>query len=108
LALTSDNTAGSIGPEPGVTYAVEIRWIDPTTDLPVSPAAAVLDAGVAADFVLTAGDIPTAGAPPGTSEITVAVWALRDGYRSRDARALRLLRPGVEGWGASWGTYWGG
>ena len=107
-AVIDSHTAGSIGPEPGVTCEVEIRWIDPATDAPVLPAAVVLDAGSTASFVLTAGHVPVAAAPAGTAAIAVTVWARRDGYRSRDARALRVRLPDTGGWGASWGTYWGG
>src|SRR5690606_12288668 len=41
-----DHTASSIGPEPGVGYAIEVRWIDPDIGVALMPPGIVIDAGM--------------------------------------------------------------
>jgi len=89
--------AGDIGPEPSVTYALEIRWVDPDTDTVVEPPAAVIDAGAATSFTLTKEDVPILAAPSGTKHFEVRVQARRVAgsatYEARAARAIRLFMP---------------
>jgi hypothetical protein len=97
LAQTSsifdDYTAGNIGPEPGVAYVVEIRWVDPVTGAAREPPAAELDAGTGTSFTLTEDDVPVLSAPWGTEQIEVRVQARRAvGGTVYDARAARRLR----------------
>jgi len=115
LAQTSvvidDYTAGNIGPEPGVGYIIEIRWIDPDTGLAVLPAAAQIDVGTVIAATLTAAEVPEVGSPGRTFEIDVLVRArrLQDGVwvYAREDRAFRLIAPFAAGWGKGWGALWG-
>jgi hypothetical protein len=68
-----DHTAASIGPEPGVGYAIEVRWIDPDTGAPLMPPGIVIDAGMGTSWTLAPEDIPETGAPERTAEIDLAV-----------------------------------
>ncbi|MFO7920046.1 MAG: VWA domain-containing protein, partial [Nioella sp.] len=61
-AVLDDYLAGDIGPEPGVRYAVEVAWVDPATDAPMTPPAARIDAGTGTSLVLTLPDIPAGAA----------------------------------------------
>ena len=58
-----DHTGPSIGPEPGVGYGIEVRWIDPDTDVAVLPAAAVIDAGDAITRTRVTGRHPRGRRP---------------------------------------------
>jgi len=115
LAQTSvvidDYTAGNIGPEPGVGYVIEVRWIDPDTGLAVLPAAAQIDVGAVIAATLTAAEVPEVGSPGRTFEIDVLVRArrLQDGVwvYAREDRAFRLIAPFAAGWGKGWGALWG-
>ena len=121
LAQTSpvivDHTAGDIGPEPGVSYIVEVRWIDPDTGAAISPAGPawpagiVIDAGTGTSWTVSPEDIPESGAPDRTSEILIAVRARRqvDGtwLTDREARGYRLTAPFAAGWDRGWGFLWG-
>ena len=106
-----DHTGPSIGPEPGVGYGIEVRWIDPDTDVAVLPAAAVIDAGDAITRTVSPDDIPEAGAPDRTAEIEIAVRARRlvEGtwLTDREARWFRLTAPFAAGWDRGWGFLWG-
>jgi len=110
--VISDHTAGSIGPEPGVGYVLEIRWVDPETGEALSPAGIVIDAGTGISWTLQPEDIPEAGAPPNTVEIDVAVRARRSveggWFTDREARWFRLTAPYAAGWDRGWGVNWGG
>ena len=90
-------TAPDIGPEPGVAYVVEIRWIDPDTDLALDPVATVLDAGAGTSFTLTKDDVPLLDAPTGTKHLDVRVQARRpvgaQTYEAWSARSIRLFMP---------------
>jgi hypothetical protein len=89
--------AGNIGPEPGVTYVVEIRWVDPDTDAVLEPPAAVIAAGTGTSFTLTKDDVPNLLAPSGTRHFDVRVQARRVAgsvtYDARTARSIRLFMP---------------
>jgi uncharacterized protein YegL len=89
--------AGDIGPEPGVTYAVEIRWVDPDTDATLESPAAVIDAGAANSLTLTKEDVPILEAPAGTKHFEVRVQARRTtgtiAYEAWQARSIRLFMP---------------
>jgi hypothetical protein len=89
--------AGDIGPEPGVTYVVEIRWVDPDTDATLEPAAAVIDVGTANSLTLTKEDLPVFAAPAGTRHFEVRVQARRTAgtvnYEALQARSIRLFMP---------------
>ncbi|MCR9151203.1 MAG: phage tail protein [Rhodobacteraceae bacterium] len=89
--------AGDIGPEPGVTYALEIRWVDPDTDAVVEPPAAVIDVGSTTSFTLTKEDVPILSAPSGTKHFEARVVARRIAgsatYTSWQARGVRLFMP---------------
>jgi hypothetical protein len=106
-----DHTGASIGPEPGVSYSVEIRWIDPDTGAPLLPAGIVIDAGATSSWTLAPDDIPDAGAPERTAEIEVAVRSVRlvEGtwLSDREARWFRLTAPFAAGWDRGWGYFWG-
>jgi hypothetical protein len=110
--VIADYTAASIGPEPGVTYALEIRWVDPDTGAQVEPPAAVIDLGTATARTLTLNDIPAETAPERVVEIDVMVRARRSVGGSwlyaRDHRSMRFAAPFAAGWGAAWGFNWGG
>ena len=106
-----DHTGASIGPEPGVAYVIEIRWIDPDTGMPNVPAGLVIDAGATTVWTLAPEDIPEGGAPDRTAEILVAVRARRliEGVwvTDREARWHRLTAPFAAGWDRGWGFLWG-
>jgi hypothetical protein len=89
--------AADIGPEPGVTYAVEIRWVDPDTDATLEPPAAVIDVGAANSITLTKEDVPILAAPTGTKHFEVRVQARRTtgtiSYEAWQARSIRLFMP---------------
>ena len=106
-----DHTAASIGPEPGVSYVIEVRWIDPDTGAPILPAGILIDAGTGTSWTLAPEDIPESGAPERTAEIDVAVRARRLNediwITDRDARWFRLTAPFAAGWDRGWGFLWG-
>ncbi|WP_424931884.1 VWA domain-containing protein [Amaricoccus macauensis] len=108
--VIADYTATSIGPEPGVSYAVEIRWVDPETGDAIVPAATEIDAGTGTSRVLSLADVPVEDAPEGVTAIDVVVRARRiEGGTwayAREDRALRFLIAGA-GWGVAWGASWG-
>ena len=89
--------AADIGPEPSVTYAVEIRWVDPDTDVTLEPPAAVIDVGTANSLTLTKEDVPILAAPTGTKHFEVRVQARRMSgtisYEAWQARSIRLFMP---------------
>src|SRR6056297_2755649 len=89
--------AGDIGPEPGVTYAVQILRVDPDTDALIEPPVAVIDVGSATTYTLTKDDVPTLLAPSGTKHFEARVVADRTAgsatYEARAARAIRLFMP---------------
>lgn len=89
--------AADIGPEPGVTYAVEIHWVDPDTDTTIDPPAAVIDVGAANSITLTKEDVPILAAPTGTKHFEVRVQARRTAgtitYEAWQARSIRLFMP---------------
>jgi len=89
--------ASDIGPEPGVTYVLEIRWVDPDTDAVVEPAATVINAGTGTSFTLTKDEVPILSAPTGTKHFEVRVQARRVAgsatYEARAARSIRLFMP---------------
>lgn len=89
--------AGDIGPEPGVSYTAEIRWVDPDTDTTLEPPAKVIDAGTANSLTLTKDDIPILTAPTGTKHFEVQVQARRTTgsmtYEAWQARSIRLFMP---------------
>ena len=109
--VIADHTAGDIGPEPGVGYVVEVRWIDPDTGAALLPAGIVIDAGTATNRTLAPEDIPESAAPDRTAEIEIAVRARRqvDGtwLTDRTARGYRLSAPFAAGWDRGWGFLWG-
>jgi len=106
-----DHTAASIGPEPGVGYALELRWIDPDTGAALMPPGITFDAGSGISWTLQPEDIPESGAPERTAEIDIAVRARRlvDGtwLTDREARPFRLTAPFAAGWDRGWGFLWG-
>jgi hypothetical protein len=106
-----DHTGASIGPEPGVSYIVEVRWVDPDTGGPLLPPGVVIDAGTAANWTLAPDDIPELGAPERTAEIEVAVRSRRlvegNWVTDRKARWFRLTAPFAAGWDRGWGFLWG-
>ena len=89
--------AADIGPEPGVTYVVEIRWVDPNADTTLEPLAAVIDVGTANSMTLTKDDVPLLAAPTGTKHFEVRVQARRTAgtisYEAWQARSIRLFMP---------------
>ena len=89
--------AADIGPEPAVTYAVEIRWVDPDTDTTIEPPAAMIDVGAANSITLTKEDVPILAAPTGTKHFEVRVQARRTAgtisYEAWQARSIRLFMP---------------
>jgi len=109
--VIADHTMGDIGPEPGVSYAAEIAWIDPDTGQALAPAALVLSAGTGTSFTLTPADIDESTAPPRMAEIEVAIRAQREveglPLTDREASPFRLTAPGTVGWGRGWGVFWG-
>jgi hypothetical protein len=106
-----DHTGGSIGPEPGVGYALEVRWIDPDTGAALMPPGITIDAESGTSWLLSPEDVPESGAPERTAEIDIAVRARRlvDGIwlTDRDARTFRLTAPFAAGWDRGWGFLWG-
>lgn len=106
-----DHTAASVGPEPGVAYVLEIRWIDPDTDAAITAAGIVIDAGAGTSWTLTSSDIIETDAPDRVAEMLIAIRARRmlEGtwITDRDARRFRLTAPFAVGWDRSWGSYWG-
>lgn len=106
-----DHTGASIGPEPGVAYVVEIRWIDPDTGVALMPPGIVIDAGSGTNWVLAPEDIPETGAPERTAEIDIAVRSRRmvggAWLADLDARHIRLTAPFAAGWDRGWGFLWG-
>jgi hypothetical protein len=106
-----DHTAASIGPEPGVGYLIEIRWIDPDTGAALMPPALSFDAGTATSFILAPEAIPEAEAPERTAELDIAVRSRRlvNGIWLTDfeARRFRLTAPFAAGWDRAWGFLWG-
>ncbi|SMH51109.1 phage tail protein [Maritimibacter sp. HL-12] len=106
-----DHTGASIGPEPGVGYIVEVRWIDPDTGAAISPPGIVIDAGTATSWTLSPEDIPETGAPDRTAEIDIAVRSRRlvasTWLTDREARGYRLTAPFAAGWDRGWGFLWG-
>jgi len=106
-----DHTAASIGPEPGVGYVLEVRWVDPDTGVALLPPGIVIDAGVTSSWTLAPDDIPETGAPDRTAEIEVAIRTRRPVDSSwlsdREARGLRLTAPFAAGWDRGWGFLWG-
>jgi hypothetical protein len=106
-----DHTGASIGPEPGVEYSVEVRWIDPDTGAAILRAGIVIDAGAGTSWTLSPEDIPESGAPERTAEILVAIRARRlvEGVwlTDREAKWFRLTAPFAAGWDRGWGFLWG-
>jgi hypothetical protein len=106
-----DHTAASIGPEPGVGYLIEVRWIDPDSGAATEPPALVLDAGSGTSWTLAPENIPETGAPERTAEIELALRARRmvgaSWLSDREARGFRLTAPFAAGWDRGWGFLWG-
>jgi hypothetical protein len=106
-----DHTGASIGPEPGVGYSVEVRWVDPDTGAAILPAGHVIDAGTATSWSLAPEAVPELGAPDRTSEIELAVRSRRlvegSWITDREARWFRLTAPFAAGWDRGWGFLWG-
>ena len=106
-----DHTGSSIGPEPGVGYAIEVRWIDPDTGAALMPPGIVIDAGSGMSWTLAPEDIPETGAPERTAEIDLAVRSRRlvggAWLTDREARQFRLTAPFAAGWDRGWGFLWG-
>lgn len=106
-----DHTGASIGPEPGVGYAIEVRWIDPDTGVALLPPGIVIDAGTGTSWTLAPEDIPETGAPERTAEIDLAVRSRRlvggTWITDREARRFRLTAPFAAGWDRGWGFHWG-
>ena len=107
--VLDDYTAGDIGPEPGVSYVVDIRWVDPATGAAMAPVAARIPAGTGTSHTITHAEIPVGEAPPAVSEVEVRVLAVRDVDGSpRESRTGRSYRLAIlDGWGAAWGADWG-
>ncbi|TKZ15929.1 VWA domain-containing protein, partial [Shimia litoralis] len=89
--------AASIGPEPGVFYHLELRWVDPDTDTALEPPAKVLEAGTGTSFVFLKEEIPTDQAPPLTKHIEISLRAHRItgaiSYGAWQARPMRFYMP---------------
>jgi hypothetical protein len=106
-----DHTAASIGPEPGVSYLLEIRWIDPDSHEALSPAGIVIEAGTGTSWTLAPEDIPDANAPARCAEIDLAILSRRlvegQWQSAREARWFRLTAPFAAGWDRGWGFVWG-
>lgn len=109
--VIADHTEASIGPEPGVGYVIELRWVDPDTGAAILPPGLILDAGSGTSWLLAPEDIPEAGAPERTAEIDLAVRSRRlveGGWvTDREARWFRLTAPFAAGWDRGWGFLWG-
>ena len=106
-----DHTGSSIGPEPGVGYAIEVRWIDPDTGVALMPPGIVIDAGSGTSWTLASEAIPESGAPDRTAEIDIAVRSRRlvGGIllTDQEARRYQLTAPFAAGWDRGWGFLWG-
>ena len=106
-----DHTGASIGPEPGVGYIVEVRWIDPDTGAAIVPPGLVIDAGTGTGWTLAPEDIPETGAPERTAEIDLAIRSRRlvggTWLFDRETRRFRLTAPFAAGWDRGWGFLWG-
>jgi hypothetical protein len=106
-----DHTGASIGPEPGVGYVIEVRWIDPDTGAPLMPPAIVIAAGYGTSWTLAPDHIPETGAPERTAEIDLAIRSRRmvsgAWLTDREARHIRLTAPFAAGWDRGWGFLWG-
>jgi hypothetical protein len=106
-----DHTGGSIGPEPGVGYSVEVRWVDPDTGVAILTPGMVIDAGTGTSWTLAPDDIPESGAPDRTAEIDLTIRSRRmvEGawLTNREARSFRLTAPFAAGWDRGWGFLWG-
>lgn len=106
-----DHTGASIGPEPGVSTVIEVRWVDPDTGMAILPAGIVIDAGTTTSWTLAPEAIPELGAPDRTSEIDLAVRSRRlvagSWVTDREARWFRLTSPFAAGWDRGWGFLWG-
>ncbi|WP_247651071.1 hypothetical protein [Roseovarius autotrophicus] len=106
-----DHTGASIGPEPGVSYAIEVRWIDPDTGVALMPPGITIDAGSGTSWILAPEDVPESGAPERAAEIDIAVRARRQVgdifLTDREARRFRLTAPFAAGWDRGWGFLWG-
>lgn len=109
--VIADHTEASSGPEPGVGYVIELRWVDPDTGAAILPPGLILDAGSGTSWLLAPEDIPDAGAPERTAEIDLAVRSRRlveGGWvTDREARRFRLTAPFAAGWDRGWGFLWG-
>jgi hypothetical protein len=109
--VIEDHTAGDIGPEPGVAYAIEILWVDPDTGAALLPPGITIDAGSGTSWTLAPEDVAENGAPERTAEIDIAVRARRlvggTWLTDRDARTFRLTAPFAAGWDRGWGALWG-
>ena len=106
-----DHTGGSVGPEPSVGYAIEVRWVDPDTGVALMPPGIVIDAGIGTNWTLTPEDIPESGAPERTAEIDIAVRSRRlvggTWLIDQEARRYQLTAPFAAGWDRGWGFLWG-
>ena len=106
-----DHTGASIGPEPGVGYIIEVRWIDPDTGTALMPPGIVIDVGTGTSWTLASDDIPETGAPDRTAEIDIAIRSRRlvggIWLTDREARRYRLTAPFAAGWDRGWGFLWG-
>jgi len=106
-----DHTGASVGPEPGVGYIIEVRWVDPDMGAAILPVGVVIDAGTAASWTLAPEAIPELGAPDRTAEIELAVRSRRlvegSWVTDREARWFRLTAPFAAGWDRGWGFLWG-
>ncbi|WP_210879995.1 phage tail protein [Roseovarius autotrophicus] len=106
-----DHTGASIGPEPGVSYAIEVRWIDPDTGVALMPPGITIDAGSGTSWILAPEDVPESGAPERAAEIDLVVRARRQVgdifLTDREARRFRLTAPFAAGWDRGWGFLWG-
>ena len=65
-------------PRAGVSYAVEVFWVDPATGAAITPPATRIAAGTGTSYTLTLSDIPAGAAPANVSEADVRVVAARD------------------------------
>jgi len=109
--VITDHTGASVGPEPDVSYIIEIRWVDPDTGAAILPAGIVIDSGTGNSWTLAADDIPGSGAPDRTAEILIAVRARGEvegvWLTDREARGYQLTAPFAAGWDRAWGFLWG-
>ncbi|MEM9043523.1 MAG: phage tail protein [Pseudomonadota bacterium] len=90
-AIFDDFTAGDIGPEAGVTYRLEVSYIDPLTGLPGAPVTSKAMTGTS--YTLLAADFPT---PLGGEFLaSLSIRAERDGFDDRGGFAFTLNIPGT-------------